>query len=189
MISFIKNLISGIVNFFIGLLGGKKNSGYYLELKEDGDENNLVSKAKKAVETVTENTQKAVETVTENTQKAVETATENTQQAVEAAKSKTKKALKTAKETVPAGSNGKKDTKATTTIKPSEVELVQTAKGVKAQAAKKEKTPTQNATPDQLKETTFAPKYLTPTNSNGRRRPGANMTSFLDMARQVKTPN
>lgn len=36
--------------------------------------------------------------------------------------------------------------------------------------------------------TTFAPKYLAPTgNSNGRRRPGANMSSFLDMARQVKT--
>lgn len=36
--------------------------------------------------------------------------------------------------------------------------------------------------------TTFAPKYLAPTGSlNGRRRPGANMSSFLDMARQVKT--
>ena len=36
--------------------------------------------------------------------------------------------------------------------------------------------------------TTFAPKYLAPSgSSNGRRRPGANMSSFLDMARQVKT--
>jgi hypothetical protein len=35
---------------------------------------------------------------------------------------------------------------------------------------------------------TFAPKYLAPSgSSNGRRRPGANMSSFLDMARQVKT--
>lgn len=39
-------------------------------------------------------------------------------------------------------------------------------------------------------ETTFAPKYLAPSaSSNGRRRPGANMSSFLDMASQVKTPN
>ncbi|MBE9008046.1 hypothetical protein IQ259_24035 [Fortiea sp. LEGE XX443] len=40
-------------------------------------------------------------------------------------------------------------------------------------------------------ETTFAPKYLAPSasTSNGRRRPGANMSSFLDMANQVKTPN
>jgi len=36
--------------------------------------------------------------------------------------------------------------------------------------------------------TTFAPKYLAPNGSStGRRRPGANMSSFLDMARQVKT--
>ena len=36
--------------------------------------------------------------------------------------------------------------------------------------------------------TTFAPKYLASNgSSNGRRRPGANMSSFLDMARQIKT--
>ncbi|MFB2936246.1 hypothetical protein ACE1B6_13415 [Aerosakkonemataceae cyanobacterium BLCC-F154] len=34
---------------------------------------------------------------------------------------------------------------------------------------------------------TFAPKYLMSTGNNGRRRPGANMSSFLEMARQVKT--
>lgn len=35
---------------------------------------------------------------------------------------------------------------------------------------------------------TFAPDYLlTLTSTNGRRRPGANMNSFLQMARQVKT--
>jgi hypothetical protein len=46
---------------------------------------------------------------------------------------------------------------------------------------------TKPATPT---ETTFAPKYLIPSvsGSNGRRRPGANMNSYLDMARQVKTP-
>ncbi|MBD2346938.1 hypothetical protein [Anabaena subtropica] len=39
-------------------------------------------------------------------------------------------------------------------------------------------------------ETTFAPKYLAPSGSgaNGRRRPGANMSTYLDMASQVKTP-
>ncbi len=38
--------------------------------------------------------------------------------------------------------------------------------------------------------TTFAPKYLAANgSSNGRRRPGANMSSFLDMARQIKTAN
>jgi hypothetical protein len=38
------------------------------------------------------------------------------------------------------------------------------------------------------KETNFATKYLIPANNNVRRRPGVNMNSFLDMARQVKTP-
>ncbi len=36
-------------------------------------------------------------------------------------------------------------------------------------------------------ETNFATKYLVPKNTP-RRRPGVNMNSFLDMARQVKTP-
>ncbi|TVP63609.1 MAG: hypothetical protein EA343_07815 [Nodularia sp. (in: Bacteria)] len=41
-------------------------------------------------------------------------------------------------------------------------------------------------------ETTFAPKYLAPSGSSsngGRRRPGANMSSYLDMARQMKSSN
>jgi hypothetical protein len=37
--------------------------------------------------------------------------------------------------------------------------------------------------------TTFAPDYLMPASTNGRRRPGANMASFLTMAKQVKVPN
>ena len=159
MISFIKNLISGIQNFFVGLLGGKK-SGYYVELKEDAEA--ALDEAKSAAS----NAKKAVESAASNTKKSVESATE----------------------TVPAGSNGKKSAAATVKARPAEVELVQTAKGVKAQPAKKAKASLASATPDQPKETTFAPKYLLPTNSNDRRRPGANMSSFLDMARQVKTP-
>ncbi|MCZ2202652.1 hypothetical protein [Cylindrospermopsis raciborskii] len=38
------------------------------------------------------------------------------------------------------------------------------------------------------KETTFAPQYLLTLTSRSRRRPGANMSSFLDMARQAKVP-
>jgi hypothetical protein len=35
---------------------------------------------------------------------------------------------------------------------------------------------------------TFAPKFLTPTSTGKRRRPGPSLGSFMDMARQVKTP-
>jgi hypothetical protein len=36
--------------------------------------------------------------------------------------------------------------------------------------------------------TNFATEYLIPKTATPRRRPGANMSNFLDMARQVKTP-
>lgn len=37
--------------------------------------------------------------------------------------------------------------------------------------------------------TNFATDYLLTNGNNGRRRPGANMSSYLDMARQVKAPS
>lgn len=51
-------------------------------------------------------------------------------------------------------------------------------KAIKAEPAK----------PAASTETTFAPKYLMPSYSNGRRRPGVNMNTYMDMARQVKVP-
>ncbi|MCJ8283240.1 MAG: hypothetical protein MJK14_26430 [Rivularia sp. ALOHA_DT_140] len=75
-------------------------------------------------------------------------------------------------------------------VKEVDVNLVQTAKGVKAKAV-----PVENKKPspvtaeaEENKETSFASKYLIPKNNNMRRRPGANMNSFLDMASQVKIP-
>jgi len=37
--------------------------------------------------------------------------------------------------------------------------------------------------------TSFATEYLVPKPTNTRRRPGANMSSYLEMAKTVKTPN
>ncbi|WP_353929555.1 hypothetical protein WJM97_14700 [Okeanomitos corallinicola TIOX110] len=68
--------------------------------------------------------------------------------------------------------------------KPAKAEKAKPAKAEKAKPAKAEKAkPAEPAA-----ETTFAPKYLMPSASNSRRRPGANMNNFLDMARQVKVP-
>jgi hypothetical protein len=39
------------------------------------------------------------------------------------------------------------------------------------------------------KETTFAPQYLLTLTSRSRRRPGANMSGFMDMAREAKVPS
>ncbi|MBD2628735.1 hypothetical protein [Trichormus variabilis] len=62
------------------------------------------------------------------------------------------------------------------------------AKATKTEPAKAPAPKAEPAKPAVPTETTFAPKYLVPTASNVRRRPGANMNVFLDMATQVKTP-
>ncbi|MBE9208373.1 hypothetical protein IQ244_17920 [Nostoc sp. LEGE 06077] len=66
---------------------------------------------------------------------------------------------------------------------------VESSKNGKAAPTEPAKAPAVVAVKKEPTEKTFAPKYLTPAATNGRRRPGANMSSFLDMASQVKTPN
>ncbi|TAE61664.1 MAG: hypothetical protein EAZ76_10985 [Nostocales cyanobacterium] len=75
-----------------------------------------------------------------------------------------------------------------TTAEPVKAEKAQPAKVEKAKPAKPEPVKAAKAEPAPAAETTFAPKYLLSTGSSSRRRPGANMNSFLDMARQVKVP-
>ena len=70
-----------------------------------------------------------------------------------------------------------------------QIELVQTAEGVKAELAKPVSSSAANTNGQKPTETTFAPKYLAPTTTSKRRRPGPNMNTFLDMARQVKSPD
>lgn len=105
----------------------------------------------------------------------------------------------------PAASNGAKATQPVAAAAPVQSIIAQTpaptaAKGTKAKPAKNgkaAKAETAKAAPAAATkttkpptETTFAPKYLDPSvaSSNGRRRPGANMSAYLDMASQVKTP-
>ncbi|KAB8335461.1 hypothetical protein SD80_003870 [Scytonema tolypothrichoides VB-61278] len=174
MIGFIKNLITGVLNFFTGLLGGKKN-GYYLEFDEAAEA------TKEAAKQAASKAQEAVEPVVSKAQEAVGSVVSKTQ---EAAKPVAAKAKKTAKSvaTQAATNNGTKDA-----VKPQpNVQLVQTAVGVKPEPVKSEKA--KAIIQKEPTETTFAPKYLAvPNTTNGRRRPGANMSSFLDMATQVKT--
>lgn len=143
MFGFIKNLIAGIIGFITGLLGGKKNGGYYLQLEETGTGSVPVVAPKPAAEPSNGTKAKAVEAPKP----------EPSPTPVKAAKKE-------------ASQNGK-----TATPEPIPAPVASTKPAI----------PT---------ETTFAPKYLIPSasGSNGRRRPGANMNTYLDMARQVKTP-
>ncbi|MBG1259163.1 hypothetical protein [Nostoc commune] len=171
---FIKNLISGILGFITGLLRGKKKSnGYFLELDEAKDA------AKDAAQEVASNVKKVAETVASNVKKV--TATE-APKAPEASKPASLNGTKTAV--------AKTKEKSAKNPKPADVTLVQTAEGLKIEPGKNAKAAAAKVLKEEPKETTFAPKYLAPsaTSSNGRRRPGANMSAYLDMARQIKTP-
>jgi len=67
------------------------------------------------------------------------------------------------------------------------VELVQTAEGLKAEPKRASSSPAASTNGQNQTETTFAPKYLIPSASSKSRRRQVQV-SFLDMARQVKTP-
>ena len=184
MIGFIKKLFSGILSFLFGLIGGKKSEpqlaasnakgkkskGYFMELDEDEEEPINISKAAQAVA----DKAKAVADKTKD----------KTKELVASAKS----ALpETPKATEATAKNQPAKTEATANSQAAKVEIVQTAEGVKAEPAKSKKASAASA--NTQTETTFAPKYLAPASTNGRRRPGPNMNTFLDMARQVKTPS
>ncbi|BAZ29244.1 hypothetical protein NIES4074_16830 [Cylindrospermum sp. NIES-4074] len=105
-----------------------------------------------------------------------------------------------ATETAPAASNGvKAAAPAPVASAPAPTPAPKAEKATKAKPSKNGKAAkvepaaapaAKPAAPKTPTETTFAPKYLSPSaaTSNGRRRPGANMSAYLDLARQVKTP-
>jgi hypothetical protein len=179
MIGFIKKLITSILGFVTGLLPGKKKgNGYYLELDESNDANPLDA-AKEAVKDVASSAKKVAQTVASNAKKATETVASDT---LVPSKPDSLNGTKTAA--------AKTNAKAAKKPKPADVELVQTAEGLKIEPGNNAKAAAAKVLKEQPTETTFAPKYLAPsaTSSNGRRRPGANMSAYLEMARQIKTP-
>jgi len=213
MIGFIKNLISSVLSFLVGLFGGKKSqenkqnkslsaekpsanaktrkrNGYFMELDEaeevkSGNGNQPAKAKAKTSEPVAKAQPAKAESAKPNKADA------NTQPA----KAESAKSNKADANAQPAKAESAKPNKTDANAQPAkesakEVELVQTAQGVKAEPAKKEKAAAASANGQIQAETTFAPKYLAPsvTSSNGRRRPGPSMNNFLDMARQVKTP-
>ncbi|MEH2355677.1 hypothetical protein [Nostoc sp.] len=176
LISGIQGFLGGILGFITGLLPGKKKSnGYFLELDEAKDAaKEVASNAKKVAETVTS-------TVASNAKKVAETITS---EAPSASKPDSLNGTKTA------AAKTKAKEKSTKNPKPADVQLVQTAEGLRVEPGNKAKAAAAKVLKEQPTETTFAPKYLAPstTSSNGRRRPGANMSAYLDMARQIRTP-
>ncbi len=216
MIDNAKKLLTGILSFFVGLFAGKKaqadkqlksapaknkkRSGYFMELDESED--NILAAPVAAVKQTVEKAKNATVEAAKQVADTVKTSEPVTEakQAVNKAKSSepvaaAKQAVNKAKTSEPVAAAKQPVDKAKTSepapvgAKTSKVELVQTAEGLKAEPAKPSKSVAANSNGQSKTETTFAPKYLNPANSsNSRRRPGANMTNFLDMASQVKNP-
>ena len=209
MIGFIKKLFSGILSFLFGLIGGKKSEpqlaasnakgkkskGYFMELDEDEEEPININKAAQAVADKAKAVADKTKDKTKELVASAKSALPETPKATEAtANNQPVKTEATAKnqpaKTEATAKNQPAKTEATANNQAAKVELVQTAEGVKAEPAKSKKASAASANTQAPTETTFAPKYLAPSAStNGRRRPGPNMNTFLDMARQVKTPS
>lgn len=129
---FIKKLISGIVGFLTGLLPGKKkkSNGYFLELDESKDAKPVAAvteAAKEAAKEVADNAKKAAETVADNAKKVAETVTSPS-------KAESLNGTKTA-----ASKSSKSKKKSTKEAKPADVQLVQTAQGLKVEPGKNDK--------------------------------------------------
>lgn len=175
MFGFIKKFFSGIIAFFSGLLGDKKSQdeqpsapkmkkskGYFLELDETGN-------LKPTTEAKTE-------------AKKPEPAK------VEAAQPETKQP-EPAKAAVATVERPKAQPAQAKKPEASKVEVPSKNGKVEIEAQANPPAATNNGKVDSQTEQTFAPKYLAPEASRGRRRPGPSMDMFRDMARQVKTPS
>jgi hypothetical protein len=175
MFGFIKKLFGGIFAFLGGLIGGKKAQGEAsdtpkIEPKAKAKKSNgyyleldETGNTKLEVTALKSEAVKAVVAVAEKKPEPIAVvASADSPAKVEAAAPEKK--LKTAKAKAPAeAENGK----------------------VKVEAQANPPAETNGKASEQV---TFAPNYLMPTTSSSRRRPGPNMNTFLDMARQAKTP-
>ncbi|MEA5570911.1 hypothetical protein [Calothrix sp. UHCC 0171] len=152
---------------FIKNLAKKSDNNFYLELK-DNEEKKPSQEAKSAPEE-----KPAQPVAVQPTPATVPTATSNgkptKKEDAAPAKSAKVKAAKGAK-----GAKAAQVEKKVEVVKP-----MDPAELAAAAVARK---------PEKSGDNNFATKYLLTPSTNGRRRPGANMNAFLEMARTVKTP-
>ena len=163
MVDFIKSFFGGIVSFFGGILGLKKSDSG----KADA------AKTRKARGYYMEVEDDSPAWETGNGSKGVT--------AVSAPKPEPVKAA------APAEATPAKAASVVVVSAPAKVESAPKPEPAKPAVAPAPAAAKVKAEPKQKQETNFATNYLgSLTNTNGRRRPGANMNYFLDMARQVK---
>lgn len=169
LINLFKSIFSGIFGFIGGLFGSKKaiegsapkskkGNGYFMELDE----------SKVAPVAATE---------------APKAEAKPAEQPMTVSKETIAEAAKTDKQPTKA-STRKEKLAALAADKPATATAAATPAASEAPAAP---TPTPAVTKAPVSDTAFATKYLVPANNGTRRRPGANMSSYLDMARKINT--
>jgi hypothetical protein len=161
LINLIKSLFSGIFGFLGGLLGSKKKKAG----SDTTSEQPAPKKGSNGFYLELEDA-KSVDNTSAPSQ-----ATEPTEAPAAATKKSGKKSSKRAEQLAAAKAEAETNNKS-----------AEPARALQPAAAAKALNLPQPAV------TNFATDYLLPTSTNGRRRPGANMASYLDMARSVKAP-
>lgn len=201
LINLIKKLFSGIFSFVGGLFGGKKNGGYYMEAddtkaplpsKSDAKALSTSAKAEAAKAGATVNEAKA-DLANAEPLKAAKGAIAELANAepLKAAKETIADSAKAAKEAVAGSATSAKDS-----LKTAKNEAAPTkAEPAKADPAKVDTASANGSQPPApanvslnmpKPKVTFATDYLAPKPTSTRRRPGANMSSFIEMAKSVK---
>ncbi len=167
LINLIKKLFSGILSFVGGIFNSNK-SGYYLELDDADAGKPAVAPAK-------------AESVKVEPAKA-EPAKAKTPAPAQPAAAKAEPAASVSVEAVPVKADPVNAESVQGPVNPEPVAA--TSSNGSSNGAK----PTAEANPLNLPQPTvnFASEYLVPKPTNTRRRPGANMGAYLDMAKQVK---
>ncbi len=201
MSDFIKKIFSATLSFFIGLFGGKKSQQEQSSIKaaekpaatnpkiglfsgKKSQDQPSIKAAEKPVAVAGKRKRSGYFMELDETEDV--TSVNGNQPPKEVAAAKTPQPVAAE----PASSQPAKTPEPVKNAPAPKIELVQTAEGVKAEPAKPvSSSPAASTNGQKPTETTFAPKYLAPTASSSRRRPGPSMNSFLDMARQVKTPD
>lgn len=174
---------------------------YYLELKEEIEDSELVQSAVKTAEKTAEVVKEKVQEVAES--KPVQSAVKTAEEVVETAQDKVASAISTeekpnkakeVKSTKTAQSKANNGAAAKTTEKKQEAKPAQSNSGASSDeppfwvAAMNNTNKNKTNGNGQVAEQTFAPENLLPIATKYRRRPGGSLDKFKDMAKSAKTP-
>jgi len=184
VINLIKNLFSGIFSFIGGIFSGKKKSGYFMELdeKQSAKLESVKAQASDAKDAIVEKTKSAVAAVEASAKSAADSVAEGVKDAAATTEATAKSVMKSEAPAKSAVKSVKAKSEKTESAKAETAELNGSANEAK---------PPVPANTLNLPQPTvsFASEYLVPKPTNSRRRPGANMGAFLEMAKTVKTQN